>query len=113
MIPVLLLVFGLGGIWMALRPPLISNLVFAIGYGIVSIILIWCNAICFLEMRKTRKFCSAIPLIGGLYGAICLSLLGGALRRFFWVPLVLDWGTWIILITLFKLIVKVIREKCR
>ena len=33
------------------------------------------------------------PLLAGVAGLIGLLLLGGAFRRFWWAPLLLDWGS--------------------
>lgn len=98
-----LVMFGLVGIAMLFRAPLASDLVFAVAYASVSVFFICVNFYILLVVRKTRKFCSAIPLVGGLYGAIALSLFGGYARWLFWVPLVLDWGCIVIVISVFRI----------
>ena len=106
-----LVLFGIAGIAMLFRAPLVSDPVFAVAYAIVSVFFICINSYSLIVMTKTRKFCSAIPLFGGLYGAIALCLFGGRARWLFWLPLVLDWGCLVIVITLCRIVIAKTRHK--
>ena len=103
--------FAIVGIAMLFRAPLASDPVFAVAYAIVSVFFISINLYSLIVMRKTKRFCSAIPLFGGLYGAIALYLFGGCARLLFWLPLILDWGCLVIVITLYRIVIAKLRLK--
>ena len=98
---------------MLFRAPLASDPVFGVAYAIVSVFFICINLFSLIMMRKTKRFCSAIPLFGGLYGIIALCLFGGRARYLFWLPLILDWGCLVIVITLCRIVIAKIRHKER
>ena len=106
-----LVMFAIVGIAMLFRAPLASDPVFAVAYAIVSVFFISINLYSLIVMRKTKRFCSAIPLFGGLYGAIALYLFGGCARLLFWLPLILDWGCLVIVITLYRIVIAKLRLK--
>jgi hypothetical protein len=69
----------------------IISLVFMI-IGIYISIMNW--AVFFNNYLFRKKWTSAIPLIGGLsaaLGLICLPINGS--WKYFWVPLLIDWGS--------------------
>lgn len=106
-----LAMFGIAGIAMLFRAPLASDPVFAVAYAVVSVIFICINLYSLIVMRRTKRFCSVMPLFGGLYGTIALYLFGGHARRLFWLPLILDWGCLVIVITLHRIVIAKIRHK--
>ena len=106
-----LVVFGIAGIAMLFREPLVSDLVFAVAYAVVSVFFICVNFLSLLVMRRTRRFCSAIPLFGGLYGAIALCLFGGYAKWLFGLPLVLDWGCVVIVVSVYRIVISKARAK--
>ena len=96
---------------MLFRAPLVSDPVFAVGYAVVSVFLICINLYILIVMMRTKQFCPAIPLFGGLYGAIAMVLFGGYVKWLFWVPLVLDWGCLVIVISIYKILMSKVRSK--
>lgn len=104
MIVFLLMMFAVAGIGMLLRSPPVGGVVFAIGYACVSFVFVVANFYIFCTMKKSRKFVSAIPLFGGLYGAIAMAMLGGWVRWLFWIPVIMDWGCLVIFVTIYKVL---------
>ena len=111
MFTLILAMFGIAGVAMLFRAPLASDPLFALAYAVVSVFFICINLYSLILMGKTKRFCSAIPLFGGLYGAIALCLFGGYARWLFWLPLILDWGCLVIVITLYRIAISKVRPK--
>jgi len=106
-----LALFGLLGIAMLFRAPLLSDPIFAVAYAVISLFLICINFHVLLVVRRTKRSCSAIPLFGGLYGAIAAFLFGGFVKWLFWLPLILDWGCLIIVVTICRIVISKTRVK--
>ena len=78
----------------------IQLLVFATatGLALLSAFVILMNWICLVVSIRTKRFCSPVPLVGGLAGVAACAIGGWffavpVLRRLFWIPLLLD-PTW-------------------
>lgn len=106
MIALILMVFAVAGVGMIFYPPKVGGVVFAIGYACVSLVFIVINFYIYCSMKRSRKFVSAIPLVGGLYGAIAMALVGGVARWLFWIPIIMDWGCLVIFITIYKVLTR-------
>ena len=78
----------------------IQLLVFATatGLALLSAFVTLMNWICLVVSIRTKRFCSPVPFVGGLAGTAACAIGGwfydvSILRRFFWLPLLLD-PTW-------------------
>lgn len=62
--------------------------------AVVFALLAFFNAWTVANYFRTRKHVSAIPLVGGIAGAIALSILPvNHLASWWWLPLLLDYGS--------------------
>ncbi len=62
--------------------------------ALVFVILATGNALAVVSYFQNRRHVSAIPLFGGIAGTLaCLLLPVEGLRPFWWVPLVVDYGS--------------------
>jgi hypothetical protein len=59
-------------------------------FGLIALL----NAWTLIEYRLNKKHVSAVPLVGGLLGVFGLLLLPvGGPKEFWWLPLLLDYGS--------------------
>jgi hypothetical protein len=81
-----------------LNSPDFARYVFAAVLGLVFVVLTSANLAMKVRSRRTGKFISVIPLLGGLSGCLALLIVPLDLWRWCWLPLVLDPGCLILIL---------------
>lgn len=71
-----------------------------LGFGVFGAYMIVMNGLVFANNHiLKRKWTSAVPLVGGvagMIGLICLPVEG--LWKYCWVPLLIDWGSFPVMV---------------